>query len=131
ERNAPAIAEEGIVRVAHEQARSQEDRARQDEGESGAELREDPVEAASLLRRVLGREERRTCPLAAHGGSLGGAEYDQGDQRGDADGRGSRQQADEDRRNTREQKRRDQRPLAAEPVAVVADGILDIASAVA
>ncbi len=118
EGHAPGPGDEALFAQAKEQ--QQEQAVGEQETDRRPELREHAEPGASALRRVLGREQRRSAPFAAKADPL--TEAQQAEQpRRERAGRGvARQDADQRCRQAHGQHRRHQRRLAADAVAEMA-----------
>ncbi len=119
ERDPPAPRRERFRR--HERDQDEERQVRQDDRERRADLGEAPVEAPSVLWRVLGDHQQRAAVLPADGDALDAAQHDQQDRREDA-GRGvGGEHADQRGRRTHHHHRDDEQLLAPQPVSEVSE----------
>ena len=102
-------------------AQDRHDARGQHEADAVADLHAAAVERLLLLRRAFDGHQRRAAPFAADRETLDRAHQHQQHGRPPADRRERRQQADRDRRQPHQHHGQHQHPLAAEPVAVVAE----------
>ncbi len=119
ERDAPAPGFEGLVAQRH--AAGQDDQQRQEQAERGGALDEAGVQAALVVRRVLGHVGGGTAVLAAHRQALGQAQDDQDHRCGETDRGVVGQHADQEGRDAHDQDGDQEGVLAADAVAEAAE----------
>ena len=118
ERNAPAPGFEGFV--AEEVAAGQDDQQRHEQAERGGALDEAGVQAALVVRRMLGHVGGGTAVLAAHCQALGQAQDDQDHRCGETDRGVVGQHTDQEGRDAHDQDGDQEGVLAADAVAEAA-----------
>ncbi len=101
----------------HVRAEDEDDGERQEESDRRGRLDPRRVEAALVVRRVLGHVDRRTAVLTAEGQALGETEEQEDRWREDADRLVRRQEADDDGRDAHDRDRHQERVLASDDVA--------------
>ena len=119
ERDAPAPLGELLRR--HREPQAQDDEQRQEQADRGRGLDPRGVEAAAVLRRVLGDVGRGTAILAAQRQALQQAAGDEQHGGSDADRGVARQQADHEGRDAHQGHRHEEGVLAADQVAQAAE----------